>query len=131
MPVKLTRRELGLSGLGVAALASSASDAETESAYSGALDGFEEQVDLVTFDPVIWSRQRHDKAPLQMTFRATSLPQARTWQKRLRKKLTELVGGFPQERGDLKTQTLEVKEYPEYRREKFVFESRPGVYVLG
>ena len=66
-----------------------------------------------------------------MTFRAASLPQARKWQKRLRNKLTELVGGFPRERGDLKTQTLEVKEYPDYRREKFVFESRPGVYVLG
>ena len=131
MPAQLTRRELGLSGLGVAALASSASSAETESAYSGALDSFEEQVDLGSFDPVIWSRRRHDKAPLQMTFRAASLPQARKWQKRLRNKLTELVGGFPRERGDLKTQTLDVKEYPDYRREKFVFESRPGVYVLG
>ena len=131
MSAKLTRRELALSGLGVAALASSAGAAETESAYSGALDSFEDQVDLDTFDPVIWSLQRHDKAPLQMTFRATSLSQAQKWQKRLRKKLTDLVGGFPPERGGLKPQTLEVKEYPDYRREKFVFESRPGLYVLG
>ena len=42
MPAQLTRRELGLSGLGVASLASSATAEETESAYSGALDSFEE-----------------------------------------------------------------------------------------
>ena len=131
MSAKLTRRELGLTGLGVAALASSAPGAETESTYTGALDSFEDKVDLDTFDTVEWSRRRYNEAPLQMTFRATSRSEAEKWQKRLRKKVTELVGGFPAERGDLKSQTLEVKDYPGYRREKFVFESRPGLYVLG
>ena len=131
MSTKLTRRELALAGLSAAALASSASAAATESTYTGALDGLESKVDLGTFDPAIWSRARHAQAPLQMTFRATSRSDAQKWQKRLRKKLTELVGGFPEERSDLKSQTLEVKEYPAYRREKFVFESRPGLYVLG
>ena len=37
----------------------------------------------------------------------------------------------PPKRIDLQPQTLEVKDYPGYRREKFVFESSPGVGVLG
>ena len=125
MSAKLTRRELGLTGLGVAALASSsASAADPESTYTGALDSFENKVELGAFDTVAWSQQRYADAPLQMTFGATSRSEAEKWQKRLRKKVTELVGGFPSERGDLKSQTLEVKDYPGYRREKFIFESR-------
>jgi len=131
MSAQLTRRELGLAGLGAAALASSAQAADPESTYAGALDSFGDKVELDTFDTVAWSQKRYADAPLQMTFGATSRSEAQKWQKRLRKKVTELVGGFPSERGDLKSQTLEVKEYPGYRREKFVFESRPGLYVLG
>ena len=108
-----------------------ASAAETETSYTGALDGFESRVDAKTFDTVAWARERYSDAPLQMTFRASSRSEAQRWQETLRPKLAELVGGFPSERGDLASQTLEVKEYPTYRREKFVFESRPGLYLLG
>ncbi len=41
------------------------------------------------------------------------------------------MGAFPKERSPLQPQTLEVRDYPGYRREKFVFSSRPGVSVLG
>ena len=41
-----------------------------------------------------------------------------------------MLGGFP-EKCPLQPQTLEVREFPGYRREKFVFQSRPGVSVLG
>jgi dienelactone hydrolase len=44
--------------------------------------------------------------------------------------VVELLGGFPKERTPLQPQVLEVKDYPGYRREKFVFQSRPGVSVL-
>ncbi len=131
MSTQLTRRELGLAGLGAATVAAAASAAETETSYTGALDGFESRVDAKTFDTVAWARERYSDAPLQMTFRASSRSEAQRWQETLRPKLAELVGGFPSERGDLASQTLEVKEYPTYRREKFVFESRPGLYVLG
>lgn len=131
MSTQLTRRELGLAGLGAASLAVAAAAAEPESSYTGALDGFKSKVDAGTFDTVAWTRARYREAPLRMTFQATSQREAQRWQERLRPKLAELVGGFPDKRGDLKSQTLEVKEYAAYRREKFVFESRPGLYVLG
>lgn len=49
----------------------------------------------------------------------------------MRVKITELLGGFPAQRAPLQPRTLEVRDFPAYRREKFVFRSRPGVSVLG
>ena len=49
---------------------------------------------------------------------------------RLRAKLTELIGGFPSAREPLRPVTLETRTFPGYRREKVVFDSRPGVSVL-
>ena len=99
--------------------------------YAGALDGFESKVDSAGFDPVLYTMKLDDAAPLRMTFRATTRAEAEQWQRDLRAKIAELVGAFPGERTPLHAQTLEVREYPAYRREKFVFESRPGVWVLG
>jgi len=129
MSRKLSRRELGMAALGSAALRR-AKGGET-APYTGALDGFETKVDLATFDPVGWTLKRYESMPLRLTFRAENRRQAEAWQKRLRAKVTELIGGFPRERSPLRSQTLEVRAFPGYRREKFVFESRPGMSVLG
>lgn len=125
MATKLTRRQLGLAGLAAAAI-----PAPAPAAYTGALDGTEGEVDPKDFDPLIWARGRYESAPLRMTFRATKQKNAEAWQKELRAKVTELIGGFPAKKADLAPQTLEVREFPAYRREKVVFQSTPGSYVL-
>lgn len=81
-------------------------------------------------DPVKWAQGRHQAAPLRLTFRATNRTDAEAWQLQLRAKVIELLGGFP-ERSPLQAQTLEVRQYPGYRRELVVFHSRPGVSVVG
>jgi dienelactone hydrolase len=83
------------------------------------------------FDPVYWTLEEYKSAPLKLTFAATTEADAEAWQRRLRAKLTELVGGFPAERAALRPQTIEVREFARYKREKFVFTSRPGVAVAG
>jgi dienelactone hydrolase len=88
-------------------------------------------VDPVAFDPVAYTLQLHDAAPLRLTFRAKDRRQAEAWQKQLRPKIVELLGSFPRKPAALQPQTLEVRDFPGYRREKFVFQSRPGVGVLG
>ena len=65
-----------------------------------------------------------------MTFRAKTRKEAEAWQKRLKSKVVELIGGFPADRPAIRAQSLETREFPTYRREKFIFESRPGVTVL-
>jgi dienelactone hydrolase len=116
---KISRRELGMAAL------SSAMMAQSQEAPSEA--PLEDQA----LDPVYWTRMRHDSAPLQMAFRSENRRQAEAWQKRLRVKLTELLGGFPASKTPLNARIVAVKEFPTYRRERFVFTSRPGVMVAG
>ncbi len=127
----MTRRDLGKLALVGAVTVEQGSAEDNPSHYTGALDGFEKKVDLAGFDPVAYTKVLHDAAPLQMTFRATTRVDAEAWQRGLRPKIAELVGGFPSERTPLHAETLEVREYSGYRREKFVFEGRPGEWVLG
>jgi dienelactone hydrolase len=131
----MTRRDLGkLAAAGSVALLPTVppvARGDTPSPYTGPLEGFEDKVPSVAVDPVLYTRQLYESAPLRLTFRAQNRKQAEAWQKRLRSKLTELLGGFPATRTALKPATLETREFPAYRREKFVFESRPGLFVLG
>ena len=127
----MTRRDLARLAAGAAALFQRRPATAAAAQYTGALDGFESKVDMSSFDPVLYTLKAHDAAPLRLTFRATDRRQAEAWQKQLRPRIAELVGGFPAQRTALQPQTLEVRDYPGYRREKFVFESAPGVAVLG
>lgn len=99
--------------------------------YTGPLDGFEDNVDRAAFNPTLTMSRLYESAPLRLTFNAKTRAEAEQWQKSLRAKLLELMGGFPETRSPLKPRTLEVRDFPGYRREKFVFESRPGLPVLG
>jgi hypothetical protein len=121
MKQPITRREMGMA-LTAATVASPK--------YTGALDNVSDRVDRAEFDPVQWTLERYKSAPLRLTFRANTKAEAESWQVQLRAKLTSLLGGFP-DRTPLRFQTLEIRNFPGYRREKFVFESRPGLGVLG
>jgi dienelactone hydrolase len=99
--------------------------------YTGALDGSEAKVDPKDFNPVLFSQHLYESAPLRLSFRAQTRKQAEAWQKKLHAKVVELLGPFPASSPSLKSQTLEVREFPGYRREKFIFESSPGLNVLG
>src|SRR5580658_9423803 len=127
MGPRITRRELAIAAAAVASATRARSQQANNSkkaAYAGALDGLENQVDLETFDPVRWTMQRHDSAPLKLAFRATTREQAEAWQNELRSKLVELLGGFPPQRSPLRAKALETRDLPTHKREKFIFESR-------
>jgi dienelactone hydrolase len=125
----MTRRDLGRLAAAGALAAQGAQTAITT--YKGPLDGFEDKVNPVDFDPVAYTLERYKSAPLKLTFKAETRKDAEAWQKKLRSRLVELAGGFPQERTPLRAQTLEKRDFATYTREKFVFYSRPGVGVLG
>jgi len=125
----MTRRQLGRLAAGAAMLQKT--PARAAGNYTGALDGYEGKITPADFDPVFYTRQLYQTAPLAMTFHEGTRKQTEAWQKRLRTKVTELLGGFPKTRVALQPETLEVREFPRYRREKFVFTSKPGLAVLG
>lgn len=118
----ITRRGLGLAAAaGAAALKSHAAEVKS---YAGALPE-----DMPGFDPVAWTLERYRSAPLRLSFSRVQPQDPFAWQRELRAKVTELLGGFPA-RTPLKPRTLETKMFPAYRREKVIFESRPGLGVL-
>ncbi len=127
MADRITRRALGMAAVGVAA---AAQNKDEENPYHGALDGLESKVKASDFDSLDFTRKLYEKAPLRLTFNATTRKEAEAWQQRLRATLTELVGGFPERGKAPKAELLEKREFPTYTREKLVFESRPGLDVL-
>jgi dienelactone hydrolase len=132
MIVPMTRRDLAKLAASAAVLMESGPARAADTAkYTGALDGFEDKVNAAGFDPVDYTKKLQDAAPLRMTFTAQTRSEAELWQRELRVKISELLGGYPASTAPLEPQTLEVREFPAYRREKFVIQSRPGLYVLG
>ena len=120
----MTRRQLGQAAA-AAALVTKASPA----APGGQQATVQNESQGQELDPVKWTLEQYQSAQLQLTFRASNRAEAEQWQRQLRAKLTELLGGFP-ERTPLKAQTLEKRELSGYSREKIWFESRPGNGVI-
>jgi dienelactone hydrolase len=130
---KLSRRELGRLAAGITAAQAVRLEAQTPatpSGYAGPLTGVTKGLEDRRFDPVAYTRDLYAAAPRQLRFRARTRGEAEEWQKALRSKLTELVGGFPKERPPLRPITLETRAFPGYTREKIVFDSGPGVSML-
>jgi Abhydrolase family len=124
MATRMTRRELGQAGA-AAALARKVVAAAPEVPKTGVRSESEVQ----ELDPVEWTLNRYPSAQLQLTFQATTRAEAEHWQRQLRAKLMELLGGFPK-RTPLKAQTLDKRDLVGYTREKICFESQPGNEVI-
>jgi len=131
---KVSRRELARMLAALPAMRAMPLEAEAQapepSGYIGPLTGITKGLEDRRFDPVAFTRDLYAAAPQRLRFQARTRAEAETWQKNLRAKLTDLIGGFPSQRQPLRPMTLETRTFPGYRREKIVFNSRPGVSVL-
>jgi dienelactone hydrolase len=129
----VSRRDLGrlAAGLITARAVPASAQPAASSSYTGPLTGVAEtSLDGRRFDPVVYIRDLYQAAPRQLRFQARTRADAEVWQRTLRAKIVELVGGMPAERPSLRPTVLETRAFPGYRREKIVFDSRPGVSVL-
>jgi dienelactone hydrolase len=125
MAKAITRRQFGKAAAAASALVPGGLAAERNERTND----MTKTVESTELDPLGWTMDRYQQVPLRLTFRASSKADAELWQRQLRQKLTELLGGFP-ERTPLRARTLSVQDRPGFRREKFMFESRPGVGVM-
>ncbi|MFN8938899.1 MAG: alpha/beta hydrolase family protein [Acidobacteriota bacterium] len=108
----MTRRDMALSSIAAAA----ALNADT---FAGP-----------RFDPVAWSRERHKAAPLRYRFAANSPAAVKSWQRKLRTKITELIGGFPAQAPVLAPRITQTADLGTYTRETIHFTSREGLEVF-
>ncbi|MCS7264940.1 MAG: alpha/beta hydrolase family protein [Armatimonadetes bacterium] len=92
------------------------------------------------FDPMPYLNSRYSEMPISLKFNGTKLEEAKKWQRRLRRTLTKLLGGFPKERCQLEPQILETRQLTTlsdegqivpYLRETLIFQSRPNLTVFG
>jgi dienelactone hydrolase len=129
---KVSRRELGrlATGLAAAHALSPRAQVAAQSPYIGPLTGIGTGLDDRQFDPVAYTRDLFAAAPRRLRFQARTRAEAEAWQKALHARVTDLLGGFPAERSPLRPVILETRSFPTYRREKIVFDSRPGASVL-
>ena len=104
--------------------------AQPTPAYAGPLQKFDGRYRPDEFDSLAWTRKRYEEMPRRLAFRARNQREALTWQRRLRAKLVELLGGFPP-RTPLNAQVLETRDFHGWTRETVIFESRPGLGVFG
>jgi len=130
----LSRRDFGrlAAGLITARAVPSAAQPAASSTYIGPLTGVADaSLDRRGFDPVVYVRDLYQAAPRRLRFQARTRADAEAWQRTLRAKIAELVGPFDSPaRPPLRPIVLETRAFPGYRREKIVFDSRPGVSVL-
>lgn len=126
--MKVTRR--------AALLAPAAALAQEPAApkYTGPLGKFPAEESRPELDPVAWTRARYLEMPRRMRFQSQTAAEAVKWQRALRTKLLELLGGFQVQKVPLAAQSLEKREFPGYTREAVLFQTRPGMsafaYVL-
>ena len=130
---RISRRRLAQIAAGVTAARAArlGAQAPAGSEYIGPLTGIRTGIEDRRFDPVDYTRALYAAAPRRLRFQSRARDEAARWQKTLRSKLVELVGGFPAERQPLRPVTLDTRVFPGYDREKIVFDSGPGVSVLG
>ena len=128
----VSRRELArlLAALPAVQALPLGAQAPQSSGYIGPLTGITTDVADRGFDPVAFTRDLYAAAPRRLRFQARTRAQAEAWQQQLRAKVIELIGAFPSQRHPLRPVVLETRAFPGYRREKIVFDSRPGVSVL-
>jgi hypothetical protein len=128
----VSRRELArlLAALPAVQALPLGAQAQQPSNYIGPLTGITTGIADRGFDPVAFTRDLYAAAPRRLRFQARARGPAEAWQQQLRAKVSELIGAFPSQRQPLRPVVLESRAFPGYRREKIVFDSRPGVSVL-
>ena len=84
------------------------------------------QLDTLDFSLASYARSKRSLA-----FNASGREEAEAWQRQLRSRLIDLVGGFPAEPCQLSPRVTETVEFPTYTRETVLFQSRPDSTVFG
>lgn len=71
----------------------------------------------------------HKNLKPQFAYNCHNINEHRSWEKRFRSKLIQLLGGFPKNKCPLKPQLIESVSLSNYTRKKIVFQSLPGVFI--
>ena len=83
------------------------------------------------FDSLVFSQDLYEANGPALAFGAKDVEEAKVWQRKLRRKVVQLVGRFPRKRHSLRAEVIERRNFPTYTRETVVFQSREHLSVFG
>ena len=86
---------------------------------------------VAQLDTLDFSLASYARSERSLSFNASGREEAEAWQRKLRSRLVDLVGGFPGEPCQLSPRVTETVEFPTYTRETVFFQSRPDSTVFG
>lgn len=81
------------------------------------------------FSMMEFLKRKYQESKRSLAFEATAKEEAEAWQKKMYKKLVELLGGFPPS-CDLNPEIVSSEPEEGYTRHKVVFDSEPGMSVI-
>lgn len=83
----------------------------------------------VRYSPMHFIDELYKRNQPQLAFNAETVAEWKTWRRKLKSKVLELLGGMDDPRCDLQPRVLERKQMDGYTREKVVYSSRPEMLV--
>ncbi|HQK22582.1 MAG TPA: alpha/beta hydrolase family protein [Candidatus Latescibacteria bacterium] len=81
------------------------------------------------FDPMVFFRELYKSITPMYTYSAKDPSEHARWERGLRRKFVELLGGFPATKEPLSPEVSEIVEFPDYVRERVLFNTRPLMSV--
>ena len=83
------------------------------------------------FEVLDYTNNKYENLKHQMSFSAKNIQQAQSWQKLLRSKLIDLIGGLPEKRKKLNSKVIKIEDFGTYSRETILFYSGEKMKVFG
>ena len=82
-----------------------------------------------TFDSLAYLRDVYDQTTPSLGYSARNTEEHAKWERRLRQKVVELIGGFPRHKEPLAPEIVEEVEFPDYIRQRVIFNTRPKMSI--
>ena len=85
----------------------------------------------INFEVLDYTNNKYENLKPQMSFSAKNIQEAASWQKLLKSKLIDLIGGISKNREKLNSRVVKIEDFETYTRETILFDSAEKMKVFG
>ena len=84
----------------------------------------------INFEVLDFTNNKYENLKPELNFSAKNIEEAKSWQKLLKSKLIDLIGGLPKNREKLNSEVLKIEDFGTYTRETILFDSAEKMKVF-
>ena len=85
----------------------------------------------INFEVLDYTNNKYENLKPQLSFSAKNIEEAVSWQKLLKSKLIDLIGGISNNREKLNSSVVKIEDFETYTRETILFDSDEKMKVFG